>query len=103
MGIQKPTDGLGYLQVVNDVTSLRVVGTTYYNTTGKPIYISCYGDFASTNHSARLTIDGTVVYQTQGYAAGADASFVGIVKPGGSYSINNVVGTFTPTVWTELK
>lgn len=94
---------LGYGQNWQDVTGSRSVGTTYYNLTGKPIGISCYGNLAAANNIAGLTIDGISVMQAQAYTTNARGAFTGIVPPGRSYSINNVSGTFTPAIWAELR
>jgi hypothetical protein len=85
---------LGYGQTWQDVTSSRVAGTTYYNTTGKPITISIEQGTAS---PSTISVNSIVI-------AGAGLSNGGlctaVVPPGSSY-IRSVGGTLTR--WNELR
>jgi hypothetical protein len=95
--------GLGYGQTWQDVKASRVVGTTYYNTTGRPIFVSIQGTQSALNGSNSLTVGGVVVSQMQAYAVNAVLFNCALVPPGASYSAGTVIGTNTPSVWAELR
>ena len=82
---------LGYGQTWQNVTGSRALGTTYYNTTGKPITVMMV-----TNASANYTFaigSMSVVFQSGNYP------ITFIVPAGMSYSITgSSLGT-----WTELR
>jgi hypothetical protein len=77
----------GYGQVWSDVTGSRVSGTTYYNTTGKPIMVMATHTGINT---VTFTVGGVSMTTIQ------VASFV--VPPGMSYS-----ATLTISKWNELR
>lgn len=86
---------LGYGQTWQDVKTSpgRSTGTTYYNTTGKPIVVSL---ICSAVSNTSVTVNGNLL----GYLnTGALQHF--IVPPGGSYVIS-AAGT-TVTNWWELR
>ena len=85
---------LGYGQTWQDVTGSRVAGTTYYNTTGKPIQVAI--EQASTSPST-ITCGGVVIADASA-ANGGVVSFT--VPPGVSY-VRSVGGSFN--LWTELR
>jgi hypothetical protein len=80
---------LGYGQTFQDVSASRAVGTTYYNTTGKPIFVN-YVSTAFAN--CTLMIGGVSVGSIT-----APVSFV--VPPSQSYSITST----TLQKWAELR
>lgn len=80
---------LGYGQTFQDVSASRAVGTTYYNTTGKPIFVN-YISTAFAN--CTLMIGGVSVGSIT-----APVSFV--VPPSQSYSITTTV----LQKWTEIR
>jgi len=80
---------LGYGQTFQDVSASRAVGTTYYNTTGKPIFVN-YISTAFAN--CTLMIGGVSVGSIT-----APVSFV--VPAGQSYSITST----TLQKWAELR
>jgi hypothetical protein len=93
-------------QTWQNVTASRVDGTTYTNSTGKPIVVN----IQSTTNSAGAAgvtgnCDGIIVAQTQPYAAGsAYGGFISFIVPNGS----NYSGLFSGTSgfilrWTELR
>lgn len=86
---------LGYGQTWQDVKTSpgRSTGTTYYNTTGKPIVVSLVCSAVS---STSVTVNGNVL----GYL-NLNALQHFIVPPGGSYVIS-AAGT-TVTNWWELR
>lgn len=80
---------LGYGQTWQSVT--RTAGTTYYNTTGKPILFnaSVPGSSAPT-----LTINGVIAAQTS-TTAGTGAFLSAIIPPGASYSYSSSLSAIT--------
>lgn len=95
---------LGYGQTWQDVSGSRVSGTTYYNTTGKPIMVIVTSSSSSSNgQSLTLTIAGVSV--SNAYFALTTNQFVGnctgIVPPGASYSAT--VASTTLGAWNELR
>lgn len=83
---------IGYGQTWQTFTSVtRVIGTTYYNTTGKPITVIAQ----TSGTAASATVNGVNI--VTGGAISSPVTF--IVPAGGSYSYN--AGTFTS--WAELR
>lgn len=94
--------GLGYGQTWQAFTpgTNRLIATTYYNTTGKPIVISISGSNYTTGGT--LTINGiTVATSALGSATGYTGTVTGIVPVGGSY--NFTTGGGNPSTWSELR
>ena len=87
---------LGYGQTWQSVT--RTSGTTYYNTTGRPILVSLSISAQTTNTTINLVINSIQVGQAgwQSLAGGSiPATVQGIVPPGGSYLVTNAGTTYT--------
>lgn len=87
---------LGYGQTAQNVTGSRAVTTTYYNTTGKPIFVSL--QTTSNAVSAYFTVNGIA---QAGMTAGASGtSFISaIVPPGAAYFYAGP----SFVVWSELR
>jgi hypothetical protein len=96
---------IGYGQTWQNFTvgTTRVSGTTYYNTTGKPLTVMLGGDGASTLAEATPVVGGvTLPKAVNGGAGGVTAATSFIVPPGMAYSvtINITGGVF---YWAELR
>lgn len=94
---------LGYGQNWQNVSASRAAGTTYYNTTGKPICLGIYviGN-ASSNALVTATINGVAmeILATVATAYTAATGFV-VIPAGCSYSLAMAaVGSFK---WFELR
>ena len=96
----------GFGQTWQDVTASRVLSTTYYNTTGKPITVSvtvlntvAAGRVACTVNG--LSIGGNGL--NTGTPAGGDqqSNMIFLVPPGASYSAGGV--SFSTMQWCELR
>jgi hypothetical protein len=79
---------IGYSQTWQTVT--RTSGTTYYNTTGRPISVVGYGDAASAaSFTATLVVNGITVSNAGGNGdtanGGGQYYLSGIVPPSASY------------------
>jgi len=92
---------LGYGQTWQDVTASRVLGTTYFNTTGKPIFIKA-SSTGTTSSAITIVVGGVTMPQwTVNSASLAIANDSSIVPPGASYSITMTTGTLNK--WVELR
>jgi hypothetical protein len=93
---------LGVGQTWTDVTSSRASGTTYTNSTGKPIMIAVGLDANNGNGSFYPTINGSAIYSIyfQGFSGGArQYLYTTIVAAGQTYS-----ATYTNLdYWWELR
>lgn len=89
---------LGVNQTWEDVTASRSVGTTYTNSTGKPIMVSAYTGWTSSN-TILLVVNGVTV-QYDGIAQGyTHPKVLGIIPNGATYSILG----WLPGKWFELR
>ena len=99
---------LGYGQTWKDVTGSRANGTTYYNTTGKPIQVQVYWRRgANTNGYITLNsvVNGVTIDSQVRYFNTTDESVntpCFVVPPGGSYYVaqSGLPGAMS---WSELR
>jgi hypothetical protein len=91
---------LGYSQTWQTVTGSRALSTTYYNTTGKPIFIavSPAGNVAQT---ITVTVNGSTAYTQTGSYSGIGIPATVIIPVGASYSCAFSTGALN--IWTELR
>ena len=91
---------LGYSQSWQNLTGSRASGTTYYNTTGRPISVAVS---ASTTGSSNCSITvGGVVIQGSAYStAGGQQAVTAIVPPNVGYSFTSSNGSINQ--WSELR
>jgi hypothetical protein len=87
---------IGYGQTWQSVT--RTSATTYYNTTGRPIFLTQFAAVNNTSASGTsITINGTVVSSTIGGASaigmGQQVSQSAIIPPSASYVLTGASGT----------
>lgn len=97
------SDVFGIGQTWQNVTSSRAVGTTYTNSTGKPITVCITYTMSAGNSVQGLTIDGTVVYAGAAQTLGLPSSFTLIVPNGSTYVTVSNSGTITLVTWAELR
>lgn len=97
---------LGYGQTWQNVTGSRAFATTYYNTTGKPIFIQVSATTIATGGAIALTINGAPVgggYGILSLPSGAPYPSISTIIPvNASYSVQNAGGS-TINVWSELR
>ena len=94
---------LGYGQTWQNVTGSRALATTYYNTTGKPIFVSVASDCVGAS-TGQITINGLTITGSSYPSTTTNAVFAsGIVPVGGSYKAENSGGTLTLRAWSELR
>lgn len=89
------TNALGYNQTWQDVTGSRSLGTTYTNSTGKPIMV-----IYNTNQPVTIYVNGVKIVNGNGYSTAAP-SYSFIVPSGNTYVINsNYIASY---IWAELR
>lgn len=98
-------NALGTGQTYSNVTGSRVLGTTYTNTSGKPIFVIAYITFGGGAGAYNFTVAGSAVGTITGSQAnGALPTIGGIVPTGATYSVSFSSGSVgTLTSWTELR
>lgn len=84
-------------------TPSRAIGTTYTNSTGKPILVSITYSCNSGNSVQGLVINGTTVYAGSVTTAGYPGSFTLLVPNGATYVTTTNAGTLTLISWNELR
>jgi alkyl sulfatase BDS1-like metallo-beta-lactamase superfamily hydrolase len=95
--------GLGVNQTWQSVVGSRALGTTYTNSTGKPIMVNVAATIINTT-TITAVVDGVTVAQENGTGASSNApATVSFIVPNGStYSVSNS-GSTTLTLWAELR
>ena len=101
--IEQSSIGVG--QTWQDVTSSRALGTTYTNTTGRPIQIAgVVGPTSSAVTTPIITIGSTNVYGNYSGVASNYVAFANIIiPPGANYSVAPANGTAALVNWRELR
>lgn len=90
-------------QAWTDVTASRAKGTTYTNTSARPIKFYYVFSAASGGQMA-ATVGGVAMNSQQGYAASAlTTGGTFDIPPGATYSIADVIGVNTLSKWYEYK
>lgn len=95
---------VGVGQTWQNVLSSRAFGTTYTNTTGRPIMVSVVATTLNTT-SWTVTVGGVQI----GYNAGSGASAYApvtntfVVPAGATYVVAIAAGSPTLSVWAELR
>jgi hypothetical protein len=92
---------LGVKQVRRDETANRVIGGTYYNTRGRPIWLSLKFTSSNTSLVTHIDVDGFQVdWFAAGYAGSYSYTLHALVQAGESYSVSG--GSPTLNSWIEL-
>jgi len=97
--------GLGYNQTWQNVTSSRVAGTTYTNSTGKPIMVSAYiNGFNSDLPNIAIVVNGLTINDVDSGTGVGSIGVYGIVPNGSTYSVVVSTGGVSVTLnWYELR
>jgi hypothetical protein len=107
-----PAGGIGISQTWTNVTGSRSYGTTYTNSTGKPIYVSVSGSSSSAaGGGIQFYIGGTLIAQqgaTQNASIASYHNITMIVPDGITYSANAIPGGggqggSSLSLWYELR
>lgn len=93
--------GVGEGQTWQDVKASRSLGTTYTNTTGKPIWVNIRCNTPSAA-AVQLTVGGVVVYGNAYAAGGLSTSVVNAIVPNNATYVTSTSG-ITLDQWVELR
>lgn len=93
---------IGVGQTWQSVTGSRAIGTTYTNSTGRPIAVSVIIN-TTTSAITQLVIAGIAIAKINTGVAGGSQYLTGIVPAGATYAIQNVAGSQTVDNWLELR
>jgi hypothetical protein len=93
---------LGFGQTWQSFTGSRAGGTTYYNTTGKPIFILATGVFSSGTGVVSLAVNGVVAGQSQYVNNGGWPVSANTIVPAGASYVATFTGS-TINTWFELR
>ena len=93
--------GIGVNQTWQSVT--RAIGTTYTNSTGKPIAVAITAACSAANSVQGLTINDVAVYACSVNVATLPCGFSLIVPNGATYVSLTNSGTLTLITWVELR
>lgn len=92
---------------IADVKASRATGTTYTNSTGRPIFVTVSAGVVNANDAVKLTVNGVAVIGSSSPSAGPACSVSAVVPNGGTYvfsSANNGnPGIGTISSWTEVR
>lgn len=98
---------IGVSQTWTDVTASRSTGTTYTNSTGKPIQVSIQSIIIASvsGGTAWFEVGGVTIARAggSGNVANMPAYVYAIVPDGATYKLNTVSGITNPNVWAELR
>ena len=95
--------GVGVNQAWTDVNASRAIGTTYTNSTGKPIIVSLVYTNSGGTSVQGLSINGVSVYAGAVNTAGSSGGFSLVVPNGATYVTITNIGAMTKVVWMELR
>ncbi len=95
----------GFDQSWQNVTASRALGTTYTNTTGKPIFVVVSGNPSNLPETLILTIGGVVVWKQNIDGENSETNVVvsGIVPSFSPYSVTTDGNNTTISRWVELR
>lgn len=99
---QSVGQSLGQGQSFVNVSAQRAPITTYYNTTGRPIWVWISLNSTS-SRTMSATVNGITMQGTSWGSSGGSTINSFIVPAGGSYSVNVDTGTPSINTWTELR
>lgn len=94
---------IGVGQTWQDVSASRAFGTTYTNTTGRPIQVSVYVEATAANLIASLAVNGLTVGITGSSGAannGGYGQLIATVPNGSTYAVSGTAGA---RGWMELR
>ena len=92
---------IGVGQTWQDVKASRALGTTYNNTTGKPIAIAVTAIVSAAGNALIVLVGGTKTDHASVNASSGLSSVTSVVPPGQTYQ---VIGTnYTLEAWSELR
>jgi hypothetical protein len=102
--VSSASQSIGLQQTWQNLTSSRAYGTTYTNSTGRPIFIVVGTSASSLNGSIGITIDGVLVNGGNSAPNGGGVSVSCLIPPGSTYSVTVTGGSVAALAnWQELR
>jgi hypothetical protein len=97
-------DALTPVQTWTSVIGSRSSGTTYTNSTGRPIYISVIAEYGNQTGDLYLTVGGNIIQRYYNNPDNTDMklSVSGPIRAGATYSVTSNVGG-SITTWYEMR
>lgn len=96
-------DVIGIGQTWQLLTSSRAIGTTYTNSTGRPIMVAAVFTNNSTNQTMGFTVSGVNVVFDQMAGVNTGGGGTIIIPNGATYVAYTSAGTLTLVSWSELR
>ena len=95
----------GIDQYWQDATAFRALGTTYTNSTGKPIFVVISGNPSGKPERLSLSINATIVWEQNIDGENSETNVVvcGVVPHGAAYGVNTDGNATTIARWVELR
>ncbi|MFJ2981182.1 MULTISPECIES: hypothetical protein [unclassified Pseudomonas] len=91
-------------QLFADGSGQRVVGTTYTNTTARPITVNFACQVTTAGQFPTIQVAGVAIYGSSAGSGGTVMAVTAIVPPGATYMIlNNAGGSVVGPAWMELR
>ena len=98
------SQSIGLQQTWQDVLSSRAIGTTYTNTTGRPIFITVGSSASALNGSYGIIINGTIITGGNSAPNGGNISISALIPPSATYSVYVSGGSVAALAgWQELR
>ncbi|MBF8729788.1 hypothetical protein IRZ59_04965 [Pseudomonas guariconensis] len=94
--------GIGWGQSYQDVTASRVIGTTYTNSTGRPLLV-IIAISQGTSGVTAVDVDGVQISRVNPSGSGEVGTFYFVVPNGSTYNVRAVSGSRTLFSWVELR
>ena len=96
---------VGFNQTWQNLTGSRAAGTTYTNSTGRPIQVNVSGRSTSTTCTLTLIVGGVSVHESHFFfntgSQTNPGTLTAIVPNGVTYSVTAV--NYTIQIWAELR
>lgn len=91
-------------QLFADGSGQRVVGTTYTNTTARPITVNFACQVTTAGQFPTIQVAGVAIYGSSAGSGGTVMAVTAIVPPGATYLVlNNAGGSVVGPAWMELR
>lgn len=94
--------GIGVGQTWSDVTASRAFGTTYTNSTSKPIQVSICANNSTASH-LNLSVSGVTTAKIVLAAGNTGGAAQSIIPVGATYVATVTAGTASNVSWSELR
>lgn len=96
-------ESIGVGRTRQNVQGSRVAGTTYTNSTGKPIMLELTSSSGGATSSITVTVNGVTAYSEAWGGANTSIHPIHIIIPiGGTYSVT-ITGSMSIAAWLELR